>query len=120
MLELEDAVARILSEVPLAEPEQVALNAAHGRVLLDPLSAPMDLPPFDNSAMDGYAVRAQDAAKASKDTPVRLRLSGKTAAGEAPPGPVAAGGAVRIFNGFAFAPGDDCVVMQEDTASDAI
>jgi molybdopterin molybdotransferase len=119
MLELEDAVARILSEVPLPEAEQVALNAAHGRVALDPISAPIDLPSFDNSAMDGYAVRAQDVATAGIDTPVRLKLSGKIAAGEAPQGPVAPGCAVRIFTGSALPAEADCVVMQEDTAVDA-
>lgn len=119
MLELEDAIGRILVEVPPAGSEQLPLDAAHRRVLLDTLTAPMDLPPFDNSAMDGYAVRAQDTAGASRENPVRLTLSGRIAAGEGPAAIVEPGCAVRIFTGSLMPAGADCVVMQEDTTSDA-
>jgi molybdopterin molybdotransferase len=117
MLELEDAIGRILAEIPSSDLEQIPLGTAHGRVLFDSLAAPMDLPPFDNSAMDGYAVRAQDTAGACRDNPVRLKLVGKIAAGEGPTAIVEPGCAMRIFTGSVMPAGADCVVMQEDTIS---
>jgi molybdopterin molybdotransferase len=60
MLELEEAVASILAAVPAPQQEEMNLETAHGRVLAQTVSSPIDLPPFDNSAMDGYAVRAED------------------------------------------------------------
>ena len=73
MLEFEEALAHILTAVPAPAPEDTALSAAVGRVLAVEVSAPIDLPVFDNSAMDGYAVRAADVASASPVSPVRLR-----------------------------------------------
>ncbi|HZR19200.1 MAG TPA: gephyrin-like molybdotransferase Glp [Verrucomicrobiae bacterium] len=115
MLELEEAVGRILSRVPPAEPESVPLAQAHGRVLLEAVRASIDLPPFDNSAMDGYAVRSEDTANAQPDKPALLRLTGRVAAGEAFSQEVSEGCCVRIFTGSALPAGADCVVMQEDT-----
>ena len=119
MLELEEAVGRILARVPPARPEEVQLNQAHQRVLLESVAAPVALPPFDNSAMDGYAGRSRDIEGAQADKPVALRLAGRVAAGETFSGEVAAGCCVRVFTGSALPAGADCVVMQEDTRVEA-
>ncbi|MEY2430172.1 MAG: molybdopterin molybdotransferase [Verrucomicrobiota bacterium] len=115
MLELEEALARILSQVPPAVAERIGLSDADGRVLSEPAVSAMDLPPFDNSAMDGYAVRSADVISAKPESPVRLRLAGKVAAGETFSGEVKAGTCVRLFTGSPLPHGADAVVMQEDT-----
>ena len=73
MLDFEEALARILAAVPPPTSESVSLSEAPGRVLAEQIRAPIDLPIFDNSAMDGYAVRAADVASAKPASPVRLR-----------------------------------------------
>ena len=80
-----------------------------------PLEAPEDVPPFDNTAVDGFAVVAADTAGASPGSPVRLEVVGTLAAGAPPTLEVAPGDAVRIMTGAAMAPGADAVVMVEDT-----
>ena len=115
MLELEAAVARILEAVPPPVAEEVPLAIADNRVLLERVVSPVDLPPFDNSSMDGYAVRAADVAGAKPDAPVRLRLAGRVAAGDKFAGEMAAGSCVRLFTGSPLPAGADAVVMQEDT-----
>jgi molybdopterin molybdotransferase len=118
MLELEEAVTRILSCVPAPERQTISLAEAHRRVLLEPVSAAIDLPPFDNSAMDGYALRALDTAKADPARPARLRLAGRIAAGQPAVEEVQAGDCVRLFTGSPLPKGADAVVMQEDTLPD--
>ena len=78
-----DEVERILRErvMPVAEIETVPLDAAYGRVLADDITAPIDLPPFDNSAVDGYAVRAADLDRKAE---TRLAITGRVTAGRAP------------------------------------
>jgi molybdopterin molybdotransferase len=115
MLELEEALARILAAVPPPTHEHAGLTGAAGRVLAEDVCSPVDLPFFDNSAMDGYALRAADLASATRDSPVRLRLVGKVAAGEVFAGEVTAGTCVRLFTGSSLPRGADAVVMQEDT-----
>src|SRR5438552_7427962 len=115
MLEFEEALARILAVIPSPLSEVVPLNRAYGRVLSEPVASPVDLPHFDNSAMDGYAVRAEDVSSASPAGPVRLRLSGRVAAGETFSGELAPGTCVRLFTGSPLPRGADAVVMQEDT-----
>ncbi|GDY19776.1 molybdopterin molybdenumtransferase MoeA [Verrucomicrobiota bacterium] len=119
MLELEEALSRILTRMPAPRREVVPLANALGRVALDPIAAPISLPPFDNSAMDGYAVRAADVTNVSQENPRSLRLIGRTAAGEVFGGEVAAGTCVRVFTGSPLPRGADAVVMQEDTRTDA-
>ena len=119
MLELEAALARVLAAVPAPTSESVSASEASGRALLDPIQAPIDLPVFDNSAMDGYAVRAADVASAHPALPVSLRLAGKVAAGGVFSGVVSAGTCVRLFTGSPVPPGADAVVMQEDTLVDS-
>jgi molybdopterin molybdotransferase len=116
MLEFEDALARVLAAVPAPKTETVSLNEAAGRVLAERIRSPLDLPSFDNSAMDGYAVRAADLGSAKPDLPARLRLAGKVAAGETFAGRVVAGTCVRLFTGSPLPAGADAVVMQEDTS----
>jgi len=115
MLEFEEALKRILEAVPAPVSERVALAEAHGRVLTEQVLAPIDLPGFDNSAMDGYAVRAAEVALAGRASPVRLRLAGRVEAGQTFAGELASGTCVRIFTGSPLPPGADAVVMQEDT-----
>jgi molybdopterin molybdotransferase len=115
MLELEEALARILAQMPTPVRETVPLREARGRVALDPVPAPIDLPPFSNSSMDGYAVRFVDVAAAQPCSPVRLRLTGRIPAGEAEAGKVNPGSCLRVFTGSPIPCGADAVVMQEDT-----
>ena len=119
MLELEEALARIFAAIPSPEAELIALAQAQGRILAETLVSPVDLPFFDNSAMDGYAVRAGDAAAARSDSPVRLRLIGKAAAGLPFAGALRSGSCVRVFTGSMLPEGADSVVMQEDTRIDS-
>jgi len=115
MLELEEALARILATVPAPVSETVLLNAAHKRIATCRVTSPIDLPIFDNSAMDGYAIRAAEVASAKADAPVRLRLGGRVAAGESFAGEMAAAACIRVFTGSPLPRGADAVVMQEDT-----
>ena len=119
MLELEIALERILALVPPPRPERVALAHAHRRILAERILSPVDLPAFDNSMMDGYAVRAADLAAACADLPVTLQLRGRIAAGEIFTGKIGAGECVRIFTGSPLPAGADAVIMQEDTRPDS-
>jgi molybdopterin molybdotransferase len=118
MLALEEALAQILAAIPPPVSERVDLSESCGRVLAEPVVAPVALPPFDNSSMDGYAVRAEDVAAAKADATVSLRVVGRVAAGGAFPGEVTAGACVRLFTGSPLPRGADAVVMQEDTRTD--
>ncbi len=118
MLELEDALKRILSTIQPLEHETVALTEAADRVLAEPIVSPVDLPRFDNSAMDGYAVRAADLAATRAEAPVSLQVCGKVAAGGVSTDQVKAGTCVRLFTGSPLPEGADAVVMQEDTRPD--
>ena len=116
LLTVEEARAAVLGSVegPL-EVELIETTAGLRRVLARPVHAATDLPPWDNSAMDGYAVRAADVAAASEDAPARLRVVGEVAAGEAPTMRVEAGRAVRIATGAPVPTGADAVVPVELT-----
>ena len=114
MLEYEAALAQILAQMPAAKPEMVLLRDSYRRILAGPVVAPIPLPPFDNSAMDGYAVRAADTLLENCE----LRIAGRVNAGEAPGNSVEAGSCARIFTGAALPPGADAVIMQEDTRQD--
>lgn len=120
MLELDEARARLLAAIGPLGTEIVATVAAAFRVAAEDVGALTDLPPFDNSAMDGYAVRAEDVAAAKSESPASLRLLGRLAAGDAPGVSVQPGGCVRVFTGSPLPAGADAVVMQEDTQLDPI
>jgi len=110
MLAVEEALARLLAQAqPLGQEDLPTLEAA-GRVLAQPVRAAIDVPPMDNSQMDGYALRAADAAAGA--LPVRLPVSQRIAAGH-PGQPLAPHTAARIFTGAPLPPGADAVVMQE-------
>ena len=112
---LEEARSQMLAGVASKPSEVVELGGALGRVLAEPIDSQLTLPPWDNSAMDGFAVRAADVAAASMDRAVTLPVAGEVAAGVAPTVPLAAGTAMRIFTGAPIPPGADAVVPVEDT-----
>jgi molybdopterin molybdotransferase len=116
LLPLEDARAQVLAAIPTALPaEMVALSDSLGRVLAADVTAATDLPPWDNSAMDGYAIRAADVAGATEAAPVLLRVAGEVAAGSASETAVLPGLALRIATGAPMPPGADAVVAVEQT-----
>jgi molybdopterin molybdotransferase len=114
MLSVEEAQRRILAASRPTPPEQIGLAEAHGRVLCEDLAARRTQPPTAVSAMDGYAVRAEDVAK----VPAKLRIVGYAPAGGAHDGTLGRGEAVRIFTGGPVPAGADAIVIQEDTDSD--
>jgi molybdopterin molybdotransferase len=118
MLELEEARRRILATLQPLPVEVVSLSAAPGRVLAESVVAPIDLPSFDNSAVDGYAVRATDLSSVRAGAPAILDLVGRVPAGDVFSGTVQPGACLRIFTGSALPAGADAVVLQEDTRCD--
>jgi len=110
-----DAVARILGDVSATAAERVPLLDALGRVLAVDARAGYALPTCDNSAMDGYAVRAVELAGASSASPRAFRVVETVAAGQFPTRAIAAGEATRIMTGAPLPMGADCVVRVEDT-----
>ena len=115
MLSVEEAFARIVSQFAVLETETVSLLDALGRVLAEDVVSAEDVPAFDNSAMDGYAVRFADTQAASEAQPVHLRVVGDLAAGAVPTAPLGPEEAVRIMTGAPVPPGSDAVVPFEDT-----
>lgn len=114
-----DAVAYVLHAVGPLPAEDVALDASDGRVLAEDVTSPIDHPPWDNSAMDGYAVRAEDVRGASRTSPVELRVTEEVGAGDFATRPVAAGEAIRIMTGAPLPEGADGVVRVEHTEAAA-
>ena len=113
---LEEARASVLASIGgPTEPEQIPTADALWRVLAEPVTAATSLPPWDNSAMDGYAVRAMDLIGATDATPVLLRVIGEVAAGAIGTVTVEPGSAVRIATGAPVPPGADAVVPVEAT-----
>src|SRR5437764_8707128 len=115
MIQLETAITQILAAVPQPIPEETLLLEANGRVLLEAVHANHPLPRFDNSAMDGFAVRVEDIKSATTQNPTVLRVTSRVTAGQSLPEKLTAGACVRIFTGAALPNGADAVVMQEDT-----
>src|SRR5690349_20759887 len=108
LLSVDDALAQMLARAkPVSDVEEVPTLEATGRVLARPQRSTMDVPPLDNSAMDGYAVRIADG--------VKLRIAQKIMAGSVGQ-PLAPGTAARIFTGAPIPAGADAVVMQEHTS----
>ena len=115
MIPLEEARRHVLARVAPLAPVRTPIAAAHGLVLADVVTAPADVPPFANTAMDGYAVRATDTAGASPTSPVRLPVVAEVAAGHPAGRALAAGEAMRIFTGAPMPAGADAVVIVEAT-----
>ena len=112
LMSLDDAVAALLAHAePLPATDSVATMDADGRVLAQDVLSPLQVPPADNSSMDGYAVRSADLRAGGVELPVSQRIAaGATGT------PLTAGSAARIFTGAQIPAGADAVVMQEDTA----
>ncbi len=118
MLQVEEALARVLDVIEPLGAEEVPILEALGRFLAQDVHADVDVPPYANSSMDGYAVLAADTAGASAESPARLRVTGEVAAGYVIETPVTPGTAIRIMTGAPLPPGADAVVKVEDTALD--
>ena len=115
MLSVEEALERILSHFHTLDAKQTALLDAIGQVLAEDALATHDIPPLDNSAMDGYALQAADVRGASADNPITLKVAGSIAAGELPTVAVTPGNTVRIMTGAPVPDGADAVIPFEDT-----
>lgn len=115
MLSVAEARARILEHFQPLGSERVDLEAAARRVLAEDCVAAISLPPFDNSSMDGYAVRVSEVAGAATDRPVQMPVSGDIPAGGGVPPALKPGTVARIMTGAPVPPGADAVVPVEDT-----
>jgi molybdenum cofactor synthesis domain-containing protein len=115
MRPLAEVQTEILAAVPTLGAARVPLGEALGTVLTEPVVAGESVPPFANTAMDGYAVRAADTEGATPAVPVRLRVVGELPAGRAPTLPVGEGEAIRIMTGAPMPTGADAIVMVERT-----
>ncbi len=114
LLPVDDAIARIGSAISPLATEQVPVSDAGGRVVAEPLTARRTHPPFDGSAMDGYAVRHND----TTNIPAQLTVVGESAAGGSFDQTLSENEAVRIFTGAPLPAGADTIVIQEDTERD--
>ncbi len=110
-----EALEIILAGIPILSTEYVPLLEALGRVLAEPVTAHDSLPPFPNSSMDGYALRAADTTNATPDSPVELHVIGDIAAGAVMTTELRQGEAARIMTGAPMPPGADAVIPVEDT-----
>src|SRR5208283_427009 len=115
MISADQALQIVLENVAPLGVERIPIVEALGRVLAQDISSPRDIPGFDNSAMDGYAVRAADLAKASEASPVKLTVVETVAAGKLPSRRVSAGEAARTMTGAPIAEGADAIVPVERT-----
>ncbi|HEY8517587.1 MAG TPA: gephyrin-like molybdotransferase Glp [Candidatus Binatia bacterium] len=115
MVSVADAIEAVMSAVVPTPAEEVPVAEAGGRVLAQEVTAPLDIPPFENSQMDGFAVRSEDLVGASPSTPVGLHVIGTVPAGRAAQVAVGRGEALRIMTGAPLPQGADAVVKVEDT-----
>src|SRR6185436_12023814 len=109
MLSVEEALAAILARIPVLGTERVDVIAALGRVLAEPIVSRREIPPWPNSSMDGYALRAADTGPG-----LALTVVGRVEAGGLPSRVLGRGEAMRIFTGAPLPEGADTVVPQED------
>ncbi|TXL66091.1 molybdopterin molybdotransferase MoeA [Zeimonas arvi] len=118
LLPFDDALAALLAQAEtISGVERIDTLHAAGRVLAEDIRSALDVPPMDNTQMDGYALRSADVAGAGPERPVRLRVAQRIPAGHVGE-PLAAGAAARIFTGAMIPEGADAVVMQEDTRAE--
>jgi len=116
-ISLDEARRRLAAAVrPIGRTEHVDLSAASGRIAAADVVSPLDVPPFARSAMDGYAIVAADAARATRSSPVRLRVVDRIYTGRPSAIAVTAGACAEIATGAPLPAGADAVVMVEDTA----
>jgi molybdopterin molybdotransferase len=115
LLSVDKALEQILSGITALEPEYVEMVDVLGRVLAEDIVADYDLPPFPNSSMDGFAVKAYDLRDASRESPVRLSIVGDIPAGSVPAVQIESGQAARIMTGAQMPIGADAVIPVEST-----
>jgi len=115
MISVEEALKKILSYVEVLEPERKPILDCLGQVLAEDVYSTIDIPPLDNSAMDGYALRAEDTRGAGESSPRYLAVVGEVAAGSMPTKEVRPGTAIRIMTGAPLPEGADAVVQFENT-----
>lgn len=115
MISVEEALEKVLSYVEVLEPERKPILDCLGQVLAEDVYSDIDIPPLDNSAMDGYALRAKDTRGTSESSPRYLVVVGEVAAGSMPTKEVRPGTAIRIMTGAPLPEGADAVVRFEDT-----
>ena len=115
MLSVEEARDEVLDLVKVLDNEEVGLMESIGQVIAEDIYAELDIPPFQNSAMDGYAVRHQDIKGASPNRAVTLKVVGSVAAGQMAKVELPKGTAIRIMTGAPLPPGADTVVPFEET-----
>ena len=118
MLSVATAEEIILELLPafdsLKDVEVVDLEVSRGRILAQPVTGKLDFPHWDNSAMDGYAVRYEDVKDCSVEQPVTLKVTTEIAAGDRPNVSLQAGETARIFTGAMLPQGTDTIVIQEN------
>ena len=114
-LSIPEAQEKILSAIKKTNPEMCLVEKAYGRVLLEDVNSPLELPPFTNSSMDGFAVHSNDVLNASPTSPVRLPVKMDIPAGTSMQGSLPAGAAARILTGAPLPGGADAVVLVENT-----
>jgi len=117
MISADEALAQVLGSVSTLGVERVSIRNALGRILAEEIRSSRDIPGFDNSAMDGYAVRSADVSAASESSPKRLRVMETIAAGSMPTVRLKAGEAARIMTGAPVPDGADSIVPVERTRS---
>ena len=115
MISVDEALEKVLERIDVLEAEESDVLGCLGQVLAEDVSSPIDIPPRDNSAMDGYAVRSADTRGASRKSPRFLRVVETVIAGTTPKSGVKAGEAIRIMTGAPIPEGADAVVKFEDT-----
>jgi len=115
MISVEEALEKVLSYVEVLEPERKPILDCLGQILAEDVYSTINIPPLDNSAMDGYALRAKDTRGASESSPRYLVVVGEVAAGSMPAQEVKPGTAIRIMTGAPLPEGADAVVRFEDT-----
>jgi molybdopterin molybdotransferase len=115
LMPVDDALSRILSDIQPLATESIPLTDALNRILAESVTAAIDLPPFANSSMDGFAVHAADTPHASPTTPVQIPVQMDIPAGSDAVQPLPTGAAARIMTGAPLPPGADAVIPVEDT-----
>ena len=113
MQSYDDSLARICAEAAPRPPVSRPLFESVGLVLAEDLTAPLSVPSFDNSAMDGFAFSAAAVATATPDRPIRLTVAGASIAGAEPPPPLQKGTAVKIMTGAPLPKGADTILPVE-------
>ena len=115
MIPIEEAQEKILSYARVLQPEEKPILDSRGQVLCEDVHSDISVPPLDNSAMDGYAVRSASTSGASEASPVILKVIGEVAAGSSSDKVVESGTAIRIMTGAPIPEGADTVVQFEHT-----